>query len=84
MSCGVGRRVGLDPELLWLPAMAMAGSNSSNSPPGLGNSMCRWYGPKKDKKKKKERKKEKKEITLEREYNHSTLHGLAIHSISIE
>ena len=38
MSCGVGHRGGLDPTLLCC---------SSNSTPGLGTSMCRRCGPKK-------------------------------------
>ena len=56
VSCGVGRRRGSDPSLLWLwlwPAADLT--------PSLGTSICHCrYGPKK-KKKEKERKKERKE-----------------------
>ena len=51
MSCGVGRRRGLDLELLWL-------CHRPASTASLGSSICRECGPKK--KKEKERKKEKK------------------------
>ena len=51
MSCGVGKRHGSDPALLWL--WYRAGSYSSDSTPSLGTSICLGFGPKKQKKKKK-------------------------------
>ena len=55
MSCGIGRRHGSDPTLLWL--WHRLGGYSSDSTPSLGTSVCCQSGPrngKKDKKKKKE------------------------------
>ena len=50
MSCGVGRRWGSDPGLLWLwRGLAATGSNST---PSLGTSICLGSGPRKDQKKK--------------------------------
>ena len=57
MSCGVGRRCGLDPELPWL--WCRPSSYSSDSPPSLGTSMCRGCGPKKTKDKTKKKNKNK-------------------------
>ena len=45
-SCGVGRRWGLDPKLLWL---WQAGHCSPDLTPSLGTSMCCRCGPKKKK-----------------------------------
>ena len=55
MSCGVGCRRGLDPELLWLRC-------SSDSTRSLGTSICCGSGPKKGKKTKKKKKKRFKNI----------------------
>ena len=52
MSCGVGRRCGLDMALLWL----WAGSCSSSLTPSLGVSVCLGCSPKETKKKKKKKK----------------------------
>ena len=49
VSCGVGRRGGLDLAWLWLGWRPAAGALIR--PPSLGTSMCRWCGPKKQKKK---------------------------------
>ena len=57
MSCGVGHRHGLGPELLWLWC-----SCSSNSAPSLGTSICLRYGPKKKKKEKKRKEKKIKAL----------------------
>ena len=46
LNCSVGRRQGLDPELLWLWCRLQLQFN-----PSLGTSICRWFGPKKPKKK---------------------------------
>ena len=48
MSCGVGRRSGLDSVS---GAVVRAGSYSSDSTPSLGTSICPGCGPKKQKKK---------------------------------
>ena len=46
MSCGVGRRRGWDPALLWLRLwLADVGFD-----PSLGTFICHWCGPKKKKK----------------------------------
>ena len=57
VSCGAGRRHGLDLALwlwLWLAAVAL-----TDTWPGLGTSICREYSPKKKKKKRKEEKEKK-------------------------
>ena len=48
MSYGVGRRRGLDPELLWL--WCRAGSSSSHSTSSMGTSTCCRCSPKKKEK----------------------------------
>ena len=48
MSCGVGRRCGSDPELLWL--WLQAGGYSSDLTPSLGTSTCGGIGPRNGKK----------------------------------
>ena len=53
MSCGAGRRRGLDPALLWLEATAPIKT------PSLETSVCRGCGPKKQKKNKTKNKKKK-------------------------
>ena len=54
VSCGVGRRCGSDPTLLWLWHRPAA--TTLIGPPTLGISICRECGPKKTKKKKKKKK----------------------------
>ena len=49
VSCGVGRRRGSDPALLWL--WCRPGSYSSDCTPSLGTSICLGCGPKKQKNK---------------------------------
>ena len=55
MSCGVGRKHGLDPELLWLWRRPAA--TAPIRPPSLRTSICRGSGPTKGKKTKKKKKK---------------------------
>ena len=57
MSCGVGRRRGSDPKLLWLWYRHVA--TAPIGPLALGTSMCCRSSPRKGKKKKKEKRKEK-------------------------
>ena len=55
MSCGVGRRLGSDPKLLWLWRRPQL-----QSTPSLGTSICCGSSPRKGKKTKKKKKKKKK------------------------
>ena len=59
MSCGVDRRRGSDPLLLWLWCRPVG--YSSDSTRSLGTSICRKCGSKKTKKKSKKKKEEEKE-----------------------
>ena len=55
MSCGVGRRGGLDPALLWL-WHGLVATAPIRPLPSLGTSICRRCGPRKDKNKTKQNK----------------------------
>ena len=61
MSCGVGRRHGSDPELLWLWCRLVTGSSST---PSLGTSIFRGSGPRNGKKTKKKKKKNSTNLLL--------------------
>ena len=61
MSCGVRRRHGSNPALLWLWLWCRLAPTDLIKTPSLRTSICRGYGPKKteDKKKKKKGKRKK-------------------------
>ena len=61
MSCGVGGRRSLDPELLWLWCSPVA--TALISTPSLGTSICPESSPRNDTKKKKKKKKSKRNYT---------------------
>ena len=61
MSCGVGRRRGSDPTLLWL--WCRLGHYSSDLTPNLGTFICLGSSPRNGKKEKKTKKKERKKLT---------------------
>ena len=58
VSCGVGRRCGSDPELLWL----WLWRRQVYQTPSLGTSMCHGCGPRKDKKTKKKKKRKERNV----------------------